>query len=336
MRVSMKDVAREAKVSQAAVSRAINQNGYVSDEKRDRILKAIRDMGYRPNALARGLVQNKSGTIGLCLPYLNTPFISSLMEGIEVESEKAGYDVFICHTRESGAQERNAIARMLDRQVEGLIIVPALGRGGNLGGLLDMLPTLFLLRRPAGVASNIICAADYEAAKKPLELLLDNGHRRIGFLRGPSRVSTIAERWRGIRDVLKKRKIPLDPELVMDTPFGYQESYEAARRLFAMADRPTAFYPLHYWGAAALLKAANDLRLRIPEDVSMVSFESFEEWNSMGSISVATNLFPAKRMGEVAMRRLRELIAGNRKTIGENIVIEQIFYPHPSVRRIGQ
>ncbi len=113
MRVSMKDVAREAKVSQAAVSRAINQNGYVSEEKRDRILKAIRDMGYRPNALARGLVQNKSGTIGLCLPYLNTPFISSLMEGIEAESEKAGYDVFICHTRESGAQAQKTSLKLL-------------------------------------------------------------------------------------------------------------------------------------------------------------------------------------------------------------------------------
>lgn len=333
MRVSMKDVAKRAGVSQAAVSRVITGNGYISEEKRERILQAIKEMGYRPNVLARSLVQSKSKTIGLCLPYLNTPFISSLMEGIEAESDKAGYDVFICHTKESGAQEKKAISRMLDRQVEGMIIVPVLGRNAALNELIDIVPTLFLLRKPANVTTNIICAADYEAAKKPLSLLLDNGHRRIAFLRGPSGVSTIAERWRGVKDLMKKRNVPIADELVSDAPFDYRKSYEAARALLERADRPTGFYSLHYWGAAAFLKAANDLNLRIPRDVSFVSFESFEEWNYMNNVTVATNIFPSQRMGSVAMKVLQDLIVSNQKIVSEKIVIEQAFYPYPSVKK---
>lgn len=334
MRVSMKDVARAAKVSQSAVSRVINNNGYISEEKRQRILQTIRDMGYLPNALARGLVQNKSGTIGLCLPYLNTPFISSLMEGIDEESEKAGYEVFICHTKESGAQEKKAIARMLERQVEGMIIVPALGRSDHLSKLTEIVPTLFLLRKPVDVTTNLICAADYEAAKKPLAFLLGFGHRHIGFLRGPSEVSTISERWRGIQDLLEQEGVPLDSHAVFDTPFEYQKSYGAARKLLEMPNRPTGFYSLHYWGAAAFLKAANDMGLRIPDDISLVSYESFEEWNYMNSVAIATNLFPARKMGSVAMNSLKELIENNRTRIQRNIVIEQTFYSHPSVKRI--
>ena len=334
MRVSMKDVARAAQVSQAAVSRVLNNNGYVSDEKRVRVLRAIEKLGYRPNALARGLVRNQSRTIGLCLPYLNTPFISSLMEGVEAESEKHGYDVFICHTKEDPGVEERAVARMLERQVEGMLVVPVLGNRNDFATLLNAVPTLILLRKPRRITRNLVCANDYRAAKQSLGYLLDNGHRRIGFLKGPPRVSTIRERWRAISDLLKSRGIRQDPDLVAATSFDYQESYEAAMRLLAMKKRPTAIYALHYWGAAALLKAVNDLRLRTPEDVSLVFYELFEEWNYMTNMSVASNIFPASEMGRVAVARLHGLIRRGDLFLPENVVVEQEFHAHPSVRKI--
>ncbi len=332
-RVSMKDVARAAGVSAAAVSRVLNNNGYVGEEKRARVEAVIRRLGYRPNAVARSLVKSKSRTIGLCLPYLDTPFIAGLMEGVEAESEKHGYDVFMCHTREDPEAEKNAMIRMLDRQVEGIIAVPVLGGRHCFKDIVNLVPTMLLLRKPRGVDRNLIRISDYKSARRSFSILLENGHRDIAVIGGPPGVSTIRERWRAIRDLLREYRLELDPVRIVHTPFKYRESYEATRGLLAGGSRPTALYIMHYWGSG-VLRHIYDLGLKIPDDISVAAYESFVDWDFMFPLRLATNIFAADKVGVAAVSRLHGLIAEKRLFMDENVEIEQTFHPNDSVRNI--
>lgn len=335
MRISMNDVAKAANVSQSAVSRVLNGSGYVSEDKRERILAAIRDMGYRPNALARSLVKSKSHTIGLCVPYLNTPFISSLMEGVEEESEKYGYDVFMCHTKEDPEVEEKAISRMLDRQVDGMIIVPVLGDKHCIKDIINIVPTMVLLRKPEGVDRNLIYSADYQAARQSFSLLLDRGHTNIGILTGPPVVSTINERLKGVMDLLKERGVKIDPSLIVRAPFDYQKCHKAVQKIFSSKKKVTALYPFHYWALAAVQRTIFEKRLRVPEDISVSAFESFEDWNFMQLMKVATNIFPARQMGGAAVAKVHDLIVNRELFLEENIIIKQDFYPFDSVKDLN-
>lgn len=330
----MKDVAKAAGVSLSAVSRVLNNSGYISDDKRETIEKVIRKLDYRPNVIARSLVKNKTKTIGLCLPYLNSPFISSLMEGIEAKSEKYGYDVFMSHTRDNPDAERNAMFRMLDRQIDGIIVVPVVGDRHYFEEIIELTPTMILLRKPKDITRNLICAADYQAAKRSFSLLLENGHRDIGIIGGPLTVSTIRERWRAIKELLRKHRLKLPPERIVETPFSYQDSYTAAKGMLTQKNPPTAIYVMHYWASTALMRLLHEMRIKLPEDLSVVTYESFEDWNLMSPFHIATNIFPAVKIGEAAVTRLHELISGNKLFMDENMEIEQSFYPFDSVKDI--
>ncbi|MCC8190627.1 MAG: LacI family transcriptional regulator [Planctomycetes bacterium] len=334
MRVSMVDVARAANVSQAAVSRVISGNGYVSDGKRQRILAAIKRLGYVPNALARSLASSKSGTIGLCLPYLNTPFIPSVMEGVEEAAERHNYDVFMYHTREDAVREAKAIARMIERQVEGMLIIPVLGGRHALLDAIHLVPTMILLRQPEGLDRNLICASDYAATQRSYEYLLDNGHRAIGIIQGPMTASTIRERWRGIQDLYRKRRLDMTATVVVQAGFSYQESYAVAHDLLERNGALTAVYPMHYWASAAVQRVAFEKHLRIPEDISVVAYESFEDWSYMANLRIATNIFPALEMGRVAVDSLHRLITTRQLFLEDNIVVPPEFLPFDSVKRL--
>lgn len=334
-RVSIKEVAKKAGVSIAAVSRALNNSGYVGVATREKVEEAIKELGYRPNALARGLVRNESRTIGLCLPYLTTPFISSLMEGVEAESNKYGYDVFMCHTREDPNAEKNAMMRMLSRQVDGIIAVPVIGDTHYIEEITETVPTMLLLRKPKGMERNLIRIADYQGARQSFSLLLEKGHRDIGVIGGSENVSTIRERWRGIRDLCEERGISLDASRTVETKFAYQDSYLAAKRMLESDKRPTAIYAMHYWASTALIRVLLEMGLKPPDDISVVAYESFEDWNLMSPLRLATNIFRADKFGSAAVEKLHQLIAGKQLFMPENIEIEQTFYPYDSVMDVN-
>lgn len=328
-RVSIRDVAKAAGVSSSTVSRVLNNNDYISADKRKRVEAAIRQLGYRPNTLAQGLVSRKSRTIGLCLPYLNSPFISTLMEGIDAESEKHGYDVFMCHTRNDPEQEKQAMERMLDRRVEGIIAVPAIGRKHYFEDFLKLVPTILLLRRPVGVNRNLIYAADYKAAKRSFSLLLEKGHRDIGIIGGPREVSTIRERWRAINSLLREHDLKIPPERIIETGFNYREGYLGAKRLLDSC--PGAIYVMHYWASNALVRVLYERNIRVPRDLSVVCYESFEDESPMSSMQFATNVFPSQQIGMSAVANLHSLITRRQLFMDENLEIDQTFFPHNSV-----
>lgn len=334
IRVSIKEVANAAGVSRAAVSRVINNSGYVNAEKRARIKAVIEELGYRPDAVARSLVQSASRTIGLCVPYLNSLFIADLMSGVEAEADKYGYDVFMCHTREDPGRERDAVSRLLDRRVDGIIVVPVNGCDNHFTKIMKEVPTVFLLRKPDGVERNLILASDYEGSRRAFSLLLENGHRDIGIIAGPGEPSTVRERRRAVDDLLREWNIKPNPRRVVDAPLDYRQSYEAAKSLLMQKKPPTAVYTMHNWATQALIHLFYELRLRLPEDLSVAAYESYEEWNVISPIRFASNIFPTTKIGTAGMRHLHALIADQKLYMDENLEVEPTFFPQNSVKDI--
>lgn len=332
-RVSIRDVAKTAGVSPSAVSRVLNNNDYISDDKRERIENAIRRLGYRPNALARGLVKSRSRTIGLCLPYLNSPFISNLMEGIDAESERLGYDVFMCHTRNDPERERLSMERMLSRQVEGMIVMPTTHRKHYFEEFLHIVPTMFLLRKPAGITRSLVYASDNKAARRSFSLLLERGHRDIGIIGGPRGVSTIRDRWRAIRSLLREYGVTIPPERIVETGFNYREGYLGVKQL--LEQRPGAVYVMHYWAASAMARQLYEHDIRVPRDLSVVFYESFEDECMTFPTRIATNVFPSRRIGTAAVANLHNLISRGQLFMDANLEIDQTFFPHNSVRDLA-
>lgn len=332
-RVSIKEVANAAGVSLAAVSRVVNNSGYVNAEKRARIKAIIEKLGYRPDAVARSLVTSASRTVGLCVPYLNSLFIADLMVGVEAEADKYGYDVFICHTREDPDSERDAVARLLDRRVDGIIVVPVNG-GDSFEKTMQAVPTVFLLRQPEGVDRNLVLASDYAGSRRAFSLLLENGHRDIGIIGGPDELSTVRERRRAVDDLLREWDIKPNPRRIVDAPLDYRQSYEAAKSILMRKKPPTAVYTMHNWATQALVHLFYELRLDLPDDLSVAAYESYEEWNVISPIRFASNIFPTIQIGTAGMRHLHSLIAGNKLYMDENVVVDSVFCPQNSVRDI--
>lgn len=334
-RVSIREVAAAAGVSTAAVSRVVNDSGYVNAEKRARIKAVIERLGYRPDAVARSLVNNSSKTIGLCVPYLNSLFIADLMSGVEAEADKYGYDVFISHTREDPASERDALSRLLDRRVDGLIIVPAAGGENQIGKVMASVPTVLFLRQPKGVDRNLILADDYNGSRRAFSLLLKNGHRNIGIIGGPADLSTIRERRRAVDDLLREWNIRPNPRYVVEAPLDYRQSYAAVKSLLLRKKPPTAIYAMHNWATQALVHLFYEFRLELPGDLSVAVYESYEEWNVISPIRFASNIFPAIKMGAAGMMQLHSLIAGKKLYMEKNLEIQSTFLPQDSIRDIG-
>ena len=333
-RVSIKEVATEAGVSLAMVSRVVNNSGYVQAEKRSRIQAVIKKLGYRPDAVARSLVSSSSRTIGLCVPYLNSLFIADLMSGVEAEADKYGYDVFISHTRENPDSERDAIARLMDRRVDGIIVVPVNSGQNQFKKIMKAVPTVFLLRQPVGVDRNLILADDYKGSRRAFSLLLDNGHREIGIVGGPEGLSTIRERRRAVDDLLREHNLEADARLVVEAPLDYRQSYEAVKSLLLRKKPPTAIYTMHNWATQALVHLFYEFRLDLPKDLSVAAYESYEEWNDISPIRFASNIFPTIRIGAAAVKRLHSLISGKKLYMDENLEIDSAFFSMNSVAEL--
>ncbi|MFT4106326.1 MAG: LacI family DNA-binding transcriptional regulator [Lacrimispora sp.] len=330
--ISIKDVAVYAKVSKSTVSRVVSQKGYVSDSSRIAVMQAIEELGYSPNTLARSLVSNQSKTIGICVPFLNTPFFASMMEGIESEADRNDYDVFIYHTKDSIEQEKRAIEKLIARRVDGIIIIPVDTKGRQIKKAIGSTPCVYLIRQPSELQSiNMVSVDDYMGSRNALEVLIHKGHRKIGMIRGVDVYSTMRDRWRACEDVCNQYGIDLDLRYVKTSELNFKSAHLAAKELLADYKEFSAIYSLHYWGCAGLIKEARDRGIQIPRDISLSSFEAFDDWNTIMPMSITSNRYPSVEMGQSAVKLLHQIIQSDSNISTSSVLLHPSFQEGKSV-----
>ncbi len=328
MQPTIRDVAREAKTSVSTVSRILTGRGPVAEKTRRRVLEAIERLGYKPNALARGLVQKRTGTIGVVLPDVANPFYADMLRGMGDVAAERDFHLLLVNADLSFEKEKDGLAVLQEKQVDGVIYAS--------GMITPDHEALFRqLHRPVALAATsdpegefpAVLVDSYQGARLAVEHLAELGHRRIAVINGPLR-DTVAGlvRWQGYQDAAAARGIPLDPALTAEADFRFETAYKAMEAVLERGQPFTAVVAASDIMAIGAMNALLDRGYRVPEQVSVVGFDNI--WLSAMVRPSLTTI--AQPMYEIGARAVTMLI---RAMEGEQEPVTDWIEPHLVVRQ---
>jgi LacI family transcriptional regulator len=306
--ITIYEVAREAGVSTATVSRVINDRRHVREATRLRVEAAMRDLGYVANRQARGLAGGRSRVIGLLVYELGSSYFNQLIRGIDAATAQIGYDLMLYTTHARREMEAQHAAELASGPADGLIFVLAVEIDSYVDRLRRQRVPYVLLDHDRDVPdSTFVTAANRRGAKEAIEHLISLGHRRVGFITGTPGTSSARERLAGYRDALREARIAYEPSLVVKGDFLEIRGFGATRELLALEPRPTAIFTSADTAAFGAVKAARAAGLDVPRDISIVGFDDIPE-ASLVMPALTTVRQPLQEMGATAVRLLRRLM----------------------------
>lgn len=305
--VTSKDVAKYAGVSRATVSAVINKNKFVSKQLTKRVKRAIRELNYRPNAIARSLKLKKTHTIGLVIHNITSPFWPPVVKAIENYLAKDGYNIILGSTDEDPDKERVTLEVLREKQVDGIILMPAGNK--NKGYIQEIvnsrLPLVFLDRGIDGVDTHIVGIDHYRGAYNAVRHLIASNHRRIGIVSFPVHIISSAERVEGYKRALKDCDIPIDQSLIKIGDFTEESGYEKTLELLAMRKPPDALFTCNHLLTVGALKAIKEKKLRIPKDIALIGFDDLP-WTSCFDPPLTMIAQPTHALGVAAAKIMIE------------------------------
>ena len=303
--VTSGDVARLAKVSQSAVSRTFSPGASVSEKTRARVLKAADQLGYRPNALARAMISGRSRLIALVVAYLDNQFYPVVIERLARGLRAHDYQVMLVMT-DPGDQDR-IVQTMLQYQVEGIIMASAtLSSDLATECAKTGTPVVLFNRYVPASATSSVTSDNIEGGRLIAHFLVDGGHRHIGFIAGNEDSSTSRDREAGFHKGLAERGTTIMQRGVGG--YTFSGAADAARRMFAVKPRPDAVFVANDHMAFSVIDVLRgELKLRIPDDVSIVGYDDVPE-AGWGGYSLTTVEQPSEAMVEATIRILLEQI----------------------------
>lgn len=326
-RITIEDVAREADVSYATVSRVINSKGYVSDETRERVMAAVTRTGYVVNRQARGLAGGRSQVVGLVVPDLDTSYIGEIIRGINEELAAVSYDLMLYTTHQRKHRESAFVATLTSGLADGLLLVLPSDPAAYLDCFRERgFPYVLIDHGGVDERGPSVGATNRQGAYDAISYLIELGHRRIGCITGQMRLGCAVDRLAGYRAALADHGIPLDPALVCEGDFRQPRGYECARELLAKPSPPTAIFASNDVSALGVMEAVRDSGRRIATDVSVIGFDDTPAAASVHP-TLTTVRQPLLEMGARATRMLLELIEDPAREI------ERIDFPTALVIR---
>ncbi len=301
---TIRDVAREAGVSVATVSRVLNGSDRVREATRTLVRRVARELDYSPHGAARSLITSRTHTIGVLLPDLYGEFYSEVIRGIDQRAQRDGYHVLLAGER----PELEPALRAMRGRVDGLIIMwPELDAELSGGPLLARVPVILLNCPPTDLAHDTIGIANYEGAYAMVRHLAGLGHRRIAHIRGAGHNFDAAERLRGYRAAVRDLGLESDPGLELPGDFSEAAGYDAAVALLDRDVRPTAVFAANDCMAIGALSAFRAAGLRVPEDVAVAGFDDIPMARYMDPALTSVHV-DISALGERATARLLEAL----------------------------
>ena len=316
-KVTLRDVATRADVSVSTVSLVLNgrDNGRVKAELSHRVRAAAEELGYAPNLLARGLRTSRTQTIGLISDRVaSTPFAGRMLAGAQTAAWETGRLLLLVDTGGNAEMEQEAVSALVQRNVDALIYASMYHREVDLPDVPSTLPLVVLDARPATGNTDVAWVVPDEAggARAAVTALLDAGHERIGYCTHAMAVPAVRERLRSYRKTLTDRGIRPDPALVSKVEeSNAADGQEAAARLLTLPDPPTALFCYNDRMAMGAYRAARELGLRVPDDLSIVGFDDHEHVADGLAPGLTTVALPHYEMGEWAARQVLAELGGD-------------------------
>lgn len=273
---TIKDVARLAGVSVSTVSRVLNNSKPVNSDVRDRVLIAIDELGYRPNSVARTLVNKKSQLIGVVIPDIDNPFFSALVRGVEEEAKKKGYSILLCNTGGDLEQEIQYLDILKEKYAAGVVFLTARVQDEHVSFFRESKTPVVFACQPENLAGGFSSVAidDFRAAYEGTSYLIKREHKNIGFVSGPlSDSSSGVLRVEGFKQALIDNGIDFRSEWLYEGNYRYRSGYTGGLKILQQLERPTAIFCANDEMAVGLLSAARELDLSVPEKLSVLGFD---------------------------------------------------------------
>ncbi len=330
--VTIKDVAREAGVSVATVSRTLNRAERVSPGVRDRVITTVERLGYRPNAVARSLRSRSTRTLGLVIPNVSNPFFTQMSRSVEDAARERGYSLVLGNTDEDPDKEAEYLDVLLEKQVDGIIVSPARATSPQLEIVARAgVPVVFLDRYVRGIAAPVVRAEGRRAVEQLVEHMMSLGHEKLAIISGPPETIPGMERMEAFLEGAGARGAPVREEYVKIGDFRRESGRQAMQDLLALDDKPTAVFAANNLMALGALQALKRAGVRVPEDLSFASFDDVS-WFELVEPPVTAISQPVAELGAAAARMLPELVEGVEV---ESVVLEAKLVMRGSCAKIG-
>ena len=306
---TIQDVARLAKVAPATVSNVLNETRPVAEARRERVLAAVKSLGYRPNHLAASLRRQATRTVGIVVPDLTNPFFAAIVHRIEELAAESAYQILLVSSNEDPKQEAARIHALLDRRIDGLIIAPSRDEVEAVSHPIGELPPTVLIDRGFGLGGFDTVAADnFQAAYHGARHLLDLGHRDIALLATDPRLANIADRVTGYQQALTEAGIGSKAR-VITAGLDIDTCRAAIEQELRRAHRPSAVFAARYVATLGAIKAIRALDLDFPHDISLLGIDD-SDWMSALRPYVSAVAQPVEEMAAEAWRLLNQRLAG--------------------------
>lgn len=330
MAATMKDLAKATGLGLATISSYFN-GGNVREKNRVKIEQAIEELHFEVNEIARGLKTNRTRVIGIVIPELNSIFCAEIITEVEDILRNHGYAVMVCDCRTDEKREAEAVDFLYHRRVDGLLLMPVGKDGAHLKPFTSSgKPVVLIDRRLEGVDCDCVLVDNQGAAADAVCRLTEAGHRRIGILAGPEEIYTARERLAGYSKALAEAGITPDPRLVARGDYTIRGGLGAMKRLLGENPQMTAVFVSNYEMTMGAVIAANELGVRIPENLSVIGFDNLEFARaSSPRLSIVSQ--PTGEIGRQAAQLLLERLEGAAHP-GKAVSLETSFIEGKSVK----
>ena len=317
MKINIKDVANKAGVSTATVSRVLGDFPGVRDKTRKKVLKAITELNYEINAVARSLRQKKTNSIGIIVGNVLSQFYSVIAKSVEDTANKFGYHTILCNGDENPEKEFEYLKVLKSNRVDGIILTPTGKNSEYVQNLISSRTKMLLLDRLIeGVDCDAVLVDNTNGAYKAVKYLIDQGYRKIGIVDAYLDRTTGAERLKGYLQAIEEAGIAKDDSLIKIGNFKKESGKRLTRELLKQSNRPEAIFTTNIDMSMGALIAIKEMGLTIPDDIGIVCFDD-SDWASILDPPITVIRQPVYQLGSIAAELLIKKIENNKNSLNQ-------------------
>ncbi len=315
MKINIKDVAKKAGVSTATVSRVLGDFPGVRDKTRKKVLKAVSELNYEINAVARNLRQKKTNSIGIIVGNVLSQFYSVIAKSVEDTNNKFGYNTILCNGDENPEKELNYLKVLKSNRVDGIILTPTGKNSEYVQHLINSGTKIVLLDRLIeGIDCDAVLVDNANGAYQAVKYLIDQGYRKIGIVNGYLDRTTGVERLKGYLQAIKEANITRDDDLIKIGDFKKESGEELTKELLEQPNRPEAIFTTNIDMSMGALIAIKEIGLTIPDDIGIVCFDD-SDWALILEPSITVIRQPVYQLGFTAAKLLIKEIEDEEKKL---------------------
>lgn len=335
--ITIYDIAKELNISPSTVSRALNGHFSIGKKTIKEVKELANKLGYRPNGLAVSLRSSKTHVIGVVISWVNRPFISSLISGVEEVASKAGYRVIIAQSHDSYKNEVESVHALFDSRVSGLVVSLAMEtkKYDHFEKFLQHgIPVVFVDRVTQDINCHRVIIDNFQAGFTATEHLIQQGCKRIVHFAGAQHRNIYSERMRGYIEALKKNNLPVDEKLIMYfNSLSLEEGKKISNYLLDLPNPPDGIFSANDTAAVSAIQCAKERGIKVPEQLAVIGFNN-DPISQIIDPSLSTITHPAIDMGKIAAKQVLKHTDHENIVESETVVLKtQLIVRASSLRK---